>query len=129
MVDKNALLSEISSGAKYAEAVQVGDTIYVAGTVGFAADMSLPPDMEAQMRNAYRNIAKSLEHFGASMNDVVDQTVFVTDIDAAMSASHVRSEFFDPECPPASAMIEISRLGMPELTVEIKAIAKLSGRP
>jgi enamine deaminase RidA (YjgF/YER057c/UK114 family) len=71
----------------YSQAVAVGDVIYVAGTLGIGEGLVIPDEMAEQMALAYRNIAETLEHFGASMSDVVDQKVYVTDLEAAMAAS------------------------------------------
>ncbi len=118
--------SNTSETYGYSEGIKVGDTIYVAGTVGYAPDGSLPPDTEGQMRNCYAHIAKILAHFGASLADVVEQTVFVTDIKAAAAAMHVRKEAYAAAGPgvPTSAMVEC-RLGSPKLLVEIKVTARI----
>jgi len=42
------------------------------------------------MELAYRNVADTLAHFGATMSDVVEQRVYVTDIDEASAALEVR---------------------------------------
>jgi enamine deaminase RidA (YjgF/YER057c/UK114 family) len=113
------------------QAVRVGDTIYVAGTPGCRDDFSLPSDMAEQMRLAYATIARVLAQLGASLRDVVDQTVFVTDIDAAFGARHVRLEAFGAAGAdlPASAMVEVARLAHPDLKVEIKAVAVVGTDP
>jgi enamine deaminase RidA (YjgF/YER057c/UK114 family) len=40
-------------------------------------------NMETQMRTPYANAAKLLAKFGASLDDVVDEVIYVTDMDAA----------------------------------------------
>lgn len=74
----------------YSQATRVGDTIYVAGTVGTGESMHVPEPMAEQMELAYRNVAGTLAHFGASMSDVVEQRVYVTNIDEASAALEVR---------------------------------------
>ena len=110
-----------------AQALKVGDMIYVAGTTAFRAGEEPIPDMEAQMRAAYSKIATALAHFGATLADVVEQTVFVTDMDAALKARHVRLEAYGAAGDgfPASATVEVTRLGRPGLMVEIKVSARL----
>lgn len=105
-------------------AIKAGDTIYVSGTTAFAEGRTPPPDMAGQMRATYANIAEALAHFGATLADVVEQTVFVTDIDAALAARHVRAEVYG-EALPTSATIGVTALGRPELMVEIKVTARV----
>ena len=59
----------------YAQAVKVGDTIYVSGQVSHDDKGNIVGlrDMETQMRQAYANIQKVLTQYGATMNNVVDE--------------------------------------------------------
>ena len=74
----------------YSHATRVGDTIYVAGTVGIGESMHVPEPMAEQMELACRNVVGTLAHFGAFMSDVVEQRVYVTNIDEASAALEVR---------------------------------------
>jgi 2-iminobutanoate/2-iminopropanoate deaminase len=111
----------------FSQGVRVGDIIYVAGTPGCRDDFSIPADVGEQMRLAYETIGRVLAAFGASLRDVVDQTVFVTDIDAAFAVGHVRLEAYGAAGAelPASAMVQVARLAHRDLKVEIKATAVL----
>ena len=108
----------------YSQAVAVGDCIYVAGTLGIGPDFELPDGVAEQMALAYQNIAETLAHFGADMSHVVEQKVFVTDIDAARVALPVRTAAYAGGQPPASTMVEVSRLGLPGAKVEISVTAR-----
>jgi 2-iminobutanoate/2-iminopropanoate deaminase len=44
-------------------------------------------DMEAQMRQAYTNIQKLLAQYGATMDNIVDEILFVKGMDAAFAAA------------------------------------------
>ncbi|MDJ0947916.1 MAG: Rid family hydrolase [Alphaproteobacteria bacterium] len=115
-------------GFGYAQAVRVGDTIYLAGQVSHDAEGNIvgAGDMAAQMRQAYANVAEVLERFGATMDNVVDETMFVTDVGAAMEAAGaIRREVFGGRPAAANTLIQISGLAFPELMIEIKCIAKL----
>lgn len=63
----------------YAQAVKVGDTIHVSGQVSHDDKGNIVGrgDMEVQMRQAYENIRKLLTQYGATLNNVVDETLFV----------------------------------------------------
>jgi 2-iminobutanoate/2-iminopropanoate deaminase len=73
----------------YAQAVKVGDTIYVSGQVRHddRGNIVGPGDMETQMNQAYINVQKVLTQYGATMDSIVDEILFVTDMDAAFAAA------------------------------------------
>jgi 2-iminobutanoate/2-iminopropanoate deaminase len=79
-------------------------------------------DMAAQLRKVCENIAKGLTHVGATFDDVVRSTTYVTDIEEYYRCSGVRFEFFKNN-RPASVLIEIVRLGHRDAMVEIEVEA------
>jgi enamine deaminase RidA (YjgF/YER057c/UK114 family) len=112
----------------YSQAVKVGNTIYLSGQVSHDDKGNIvgPGDMEVQMRQAYANIQKVLAQFGATIVNVVDEVLFVTDMDAAFAARvKCREEVFSGNPAVASTIVQIQRLAFPELMVEIKCIAKV----
>lgn len=108
------------------QALKVGDTIYVSGTTAYVEGEEPSPDMADQMRVTYARIDRALAHFGASLADVVEQTVFVTDMAAALAARHVRMEAYGAagDSLPVSATVGVTALGRPGLMVEIKVTAR-----
>jgi enamine deaminase RidA (YjgF/YER057c/UK114 family) len=120
------------TGYGFAQAVQVGSTIYVSGQVGRDGD-DRPSDIEGQMRIAYRRMARVLEGLGATMRDVVDETVYVTDMRAASRVvAAVRADAYGMPVECASTLIEVSGIGSPDAAVralvEIKCIAVVGRR-
>jgi len=112
----------------YAQAVKVGDTVHVAGQVSHDGDGNIlgAGDMVTQMREAYANIQRVLAHYGATMDNLVDEVLFVTDMDAAYDAAvKVRRDVFAGLPRVASTIVQIERLAFPELMIEIKAVAKV----
>ena len=109
----------------YAQAVRVGETVYVAGTLGIDAERRLPESFEDELRLAYRNIETTLEHFGAGLSNVVEQTIYVTAIDDGIATRPVRKEVFGGKDLPASTMVEISKLAIPDARVEVTVVARL----
>jgi enamine deaminase RidA (YjgF/YER057c/UK114 family) len=108
----------------YSQAVAVGDTVHVAGTLGIGEGLVIPADIAEEMAVAYRNIAETLAHFGLDMSAVVDQKVYVTDIEAAMAVVEARKAAFPSGGLPASTMVEVSRLALPQARVEISVTAR-----
>lgn len=126
----------------YCQAVQVKDVIYVSGQLAHDGQGALvapaaldehgkPVDfsnMEQQMRQTYLNAAALLAGFGATLDDVVEETLYVLDVDAAFAvAGKVRKEQYGrarPQC--ASNLIGVSRLAFPAQLIEVtfRAIVK-----
>jgi 2-iminobutanoate/2-iminopropanoate deaminase len=112
----------------YAQAVKVGDTIYVSGQVSHddKGDIVGRGDMEVQMRQAYANIQNVLAQYGVTMENMVDETLFVTDMDAAFAAAvKCRRDVFSGSPVVASTIVQIQRLAFPELMIEIRCVAKV----
>jgi 2-iminobutanoate/2-iminopropanoate deaminase len=112
----------------YAQAVKVGDTIYVSGQVSHddKGDIVGRGDMEVQMRQAYANIQNVLAQYGVTMENIVDETLFVTDMDAAFAAAvKCRQDVFSGTPVVASTIVQIQRLAFPELMIEIRCVAKV----
>jgi enamine deaminase RidA (YjgF/YER057c/UK114 family) len=112
----------------YAQAVKIGDTIYLSGQVSHDDDGNVlgEGDMEVQMRAAYANVGKVLAQYGASMENVVDEIVFVTDMDAAFGARvKMKDEVFGGNPVLASTIVQIERLAFPQLMIEIRCVAKV----
>ena len=65
---------------KSAPALKVGDTVYVSGQISRDAAMRLVEGREAQIVQAFENLALALAAAGASLADVVDLTTFHTDM-------------------------------------------------
>jgi enamine deaminase RidA (YjgF/YER057c/UK114 family) len=114
----------------YAQAVKIDDTIYVAGQSSHDAEGNMvgavPPDMEAQMRQTYAHAKKILAKFGATLDDVVEEVLYVTDMDQAFAAAGpVRKEAYGSSRPAvASTILVTPRLALAAQLIEIKFVAK-----
>jgi enamine deaminase RidA (YjgF/YER057c/UK114 family) len=108
----------------FAQATQVGDTIYVAGQVAQDPDGNLvgPNDMAAQSRQVFANIEAILAVAGATMSDVTKITAYVTDMSRYGEYSAVRAEVF-PKAQMASATVASPTLVRSDFLVEVEAIA------
>ncbi len=112
----------------YSQAVMVGDTIYLSGQVSHDDEGNVlgEGDMEVQMRATYANVEKVLAQYGASMENVVDEMLFVTDMDAAFGARvKLKQEVFSGSPVLASTIVQIQRLAFPQLMIEIRCVAKV----
>jgi 2-iminobutanoate/2-iminopropanoate deaminase len=113
-----------------ADGVQVGDTIYLSGQVSVDGEGRTigAGDAAAQLRQAYGNVRMVLEAFGATMADIVDETVFVTDIEGFLADADtlfaLRAQMFGGEPQISQTLVEVSRLGSADWLLEIKCIAR-----
>lgn len=80
-------------------------------------------DIKAQARQTLENMKSVLNQLGATMDDVVKVTVFVTDMSHFKEIHEVRREYFKRGNYPASTIVEINRLANEDLMIEIEAIA------
>ncbi len=121
-----------SKDASFAQGVEVGDTIYVAGQAALDDKGKVVGigDMRAQARKTFANIAAILAEAGASMEDVVKITAYITDVSRYGEYTAVRKEVFTRQLP-ASATVSVPALVIPELLVEVEAVAVKGsgGRP
>ena len=125
----------------YSQAVKVGDTIYIAGQLGHdekgnlvvpsaaSADPKNPAQtaMEVQMQQAYANAQTILARFGATLDNVVEEVLYVLDMQSAFAvAGRVRKAAYRAERPlVASTMLVTPGLALPGQLIEIKIIARV----
>jgi reactive intermediate/imine deaminase len=110
----------------YSNAVRVtaGPLLFIAGQISIDAQGRLvgAGDLRAQATQVLENIRAILRATGADMQDVVSVTVYVTDIRAFHDIADIRLKYF-PKGGPASAIVEVSNLALPEVMIEIAAVA------
>src|SRR6202000_2071820 len=102
--------------------------VFVSGQLARDKDGNIvgPRDMRAQIKQVGENIKSALEAAGATLNDLVKTTTFVTDIDEFFKHVDVRHNYLGVGLP-ASTTVEVRRLSHPDLVVEIEAMAVLKG--
>jgi reactive intermediate/imine deaminase len=110
----------------YTDAVRFGNILFVSGLTAHDAEGKLVggTDAAAQTRQILMNLNRVLDAAGATMADVLKVTVFLTNIDDRAAINPVRQEFFG-SARPASTLIEVSRLALPDMKVEIEAVVGL----
>ena len=127
MSDKH---SRIKSGAPwepvmgYCRAVRAGQTVAVSGSAAIDADGQLvgEGDMYEQSRQCIRVISKALEAAGCTLEDVVRTRTYVTDIEQWEAVAKAHSDAFGA-APPATTLVEVTRLIDPAMLVEMEADA------
>jgi enamine deaminase RidA (YjgF/YER057c/UK114 family) len=112
----------------YAHVVRCGDTLYVAGQVAFDEQNRIVGvgDPWRQAEQVWENIGRAVEAAGGTVADVVKITVFLKDIRHAAAEISVRERLFEPGRFPICTQVQVANLGLPELLMEVDAIAVLS---
>ena len=122
--------SRIKSGAPwepvmgYCRAVRAGQIIAVSGSAAIDDKGQLvgEGDMYAQARQCIQVISNALEKAGCGVEHIVRTRTYLTDIDQWEDVARAHSDVFGAS-PPATTMVEVSRLIDPRMLVEIEADA------
>jgi len=113
----------------FAQGVKVGNILTLAGQVGVDSQGKVPEDLVDQTRLAYEQIGAVLKEFGASMDNIVDETIFVTSMTEAMgnveAVFAARAEAYGGIPEVSNTMVQVVGLVSPEMKIEIKCIAHL----
>ncbi len=119
----------LSSGAPwepligYSRVVVAGPLIFVAGTTATVDGKVVGPgDAYAQTIQAFRNVETALASAGATLADVVQTQLFVTDIGRWEDVGRAHRELFG-DVMPVTAMVGVAALIDPEMLVEVQAVA------
>jgi 2-iminobutanoate/2-iminopropanoate deaminase len=101
-----------------------GRMIFIAGHTGQIDDAgkSLAADFDAQFRQTFRNIERTLAEAGGTLRDMVTMTVFLSDARYTTRMTELRGELFGKDFP-ASAAITAQGFAQPEVMIEVQGIA------
>ena len=114
----------------FSQGVQVGKTIYLSGQVGTDAAGAAPVDIVEQMKLAYGHVQAVLAEYGGTMDNVVEETWFVTDVDECMSKVGdlfgARQEIYGKTPEVCQTLVGVAALVDPSYHIEIKCVAVLA---
>lgn len=109
---------------RYAPAIRAGGLLFVSGQVGSREDGTPEPDLQEQVRLAFRNLNAILHEAGCSFDDVVDVTVFMVDPQSTFERIwQVVPEFWGDAPHPTLTAVGVTWLY--GFDFEIKVVAKL----
>jgi 2-iminobutanoate/2-iminopropanoate deaminase len=115
-----------------ADGVRMGDTIHLSGSVSVdeKGQTLHPGDVVKQAQRAYANIAEVLGRFGATMDQIAYETLYLTDMSSVMGSEEKMGAFFTARAEAyggnpqvAQSLIGVSELAAPGLMIEIKVVA------
>lgn len=111
----------------FSPAVRSGNNLIISGQLGVNADLTVPAELEAEVRQAFERIGMILQHAGAGFENIVELQSFHMSDNMSVDNQvfiRVRAEFI-PGPHPAWTSYGIRSLALPDARVEIKALAVL----
>jgi reactive intermediate/imine deaminase len=105
---------------------RVGDVVVLSGQAAIAPSGEIVGvgDFDAQAEQVFRNLEHVLGLAGATLADVIKVTIFMTDMTHFPKIVDLRERWFTAPYP-ADTIVEVRSLALPELMLEIEAIAVL----
>ena len=115
---------------RISQAMRVGDLIFVSGqaAIDLSGQLVGVGDFDAQAEQAFTNLANVLEAGGSSLRDVVKVTIFLIDMSNFPKIVELRGKWFS-EPYPADTIVQVVALALPELEIEIEAVAVVRSTP
>lgn len=112
------------SDGTWSQCTRQGNLLFISGQVALdsTGEVVGKGNFETQAKKALDNLMAMLEAGGGKAEDLMMITVFLTDIRNRPTFAKVREAYFRAN-PPASTLVEITRLVMDDLLIEINGIA------
>jgi len=116
-------------GYSLAVITEGGKTVWLGGQTATVDDSgkSLAGDLDGQVRQIFKLLGATLEKAGGKLSDMVQMTVFITDVRYGDRVTQIRREIFGDNFP-GSALITITALANPDAKVEIQGYAVIGGK-
>ncbi|MCC5863108.1 MAG: RidA family protein [Gammaproteobacteria bacterium] len=107
---------------------RVGNVLHLSGQAAIspAGELVGVGDFDAQAEQTFRNIQQVLEAAGSSLAKVFKVTIYLTDMSHFPRIVELRRHWFSPPYP-ADTIVEVKSLALPELMIEIEAMALVEG--
>ena len=109
---------------RLSQGFRVGDLLLISGQAAIDETGQIVGvgDFDAQAEQTFRNLQRVLKAGGSSLDRVVKVTIFLTDMGNFPKIVELRGTWFTPPYP-ADTIVEVTSLALPELEIEIEAIA------
>lgn len=125
-MSKKVIATEKAPGAigPYSQAMRIGNMIFTSGQIPLnPATGEMVTEIAAATKQSLENVKAILEVEGATMDNVIKTTVFLSDMNNFAAMNEVYATYF-PQNPPARSAVEVARLPK-DAVVEIEVIAAL----
>ncbi len=110
----------------WSNCLRIGNQVFIAGMTARGAEFDSidGAGVYHQARIIFTKVQNLIEAAGGAMGDIVKVNIFVTDIGQRQEVWRARREFFSGDFP-VSTLVEVSALALPEMEVEVEAVAIL----
>jgi reactive intermediate/imine deaminase len=116
----------LSAPTGYTHVVEVtrGKTVYISGQVSLdkSGNVVGKGDFATQTTQVFENLKAALAAAGATFDNVVKVTMFVTDMSNIATLRTIRLKYWGKN-PPASTLVQIGKLALEDFMIEIEAVA------
>ena len=116
-------------GYSLAVITEGGKTVWLGGQIATTDDAgkSLAGDFDGQVRQIFKLINATLEKAGGNLKNMVQMTVFITDVRYGDRLTEIRREIFGDNFP-GSALITVTALADPNAKIEIQGYAVIGSK-
>jgi 2-aminomuconate deaminase len=132
-VESKVIAGKAKPRGKYPHVKRAGDFLFVSGTSARRADNTIAGaevdelgtthlDIRAQTKAVLENVCDTLKNVGAQLEDVVEVTTYLVNMNDFAGYNEVYGEFFDYD-GPARTTVAVHQLPHPHLLIEIRAMA------
>jgi enamine deaminase RidA (YjgF/YER057c/UK114 family) len=119
---------EMAAPSGYSYAIKkTGTPLFISGQVALDGKGNLvgENDVAAQVEQVFANLRTVVGACGGTLDDVVKITIFVTDASYRPAVAAARQRHFTEGQYPASTYLVVAALAVPQLLVEIEAVAMI----
>ena len=117
------------SGYSLAVVTEGGRTVWLGGQTATIDDegKSLAADFDGQVRQIFKLLSRTMERAGGKLRDMVQMTVFITDVRNGRRLTELRREILGDDFP-GSALITVTALQSPDSKIEIQGYAVIGSK-
>ena len=112
----------------YSQATCYGNMIFSSGQLGIDPKTGalVSPSVKDQTHQIFKNLKELLDSSNSDLSKIIKVTIFITNMENFSKIIALRKKYFSPPYP-ADTIVEVSSLALPELEIEIEAIALVDG--
>ncbi len=105
---------------------QPGKLLFIAGQTAIDKNHNVvgKGDIEAQAKQVFENLQAVLKETGASLDNLVMTTIYLTDNKYREGYNRVRNQYYKGT-PPTSTLLVVKGLANPDYMIEIAGVAAL----
>lgn len=113
------------TGYTHVVVTEASKTVYISGQIGVTPDGTVQEGLRAQTVQVFENLKTALASVGATFDNVVKMTTLIANYkpEDRMIVREVRAQYLNAAQPPASTLMGVQSLALPEWLIEVEAIA------